>query len=396
MCGERWKMYLQDKDFDLFHVAGKEELQFVPDALSRLCVNHITPPPTLADKSIVALRPVMNLPQNVYDRVADIHNSLRGHVGLKLCKHRFEEIREQRLKDGLAPEDAIPDRMIKEFLRQCPYCQITNRLRLPIKAHRFTCASYNPFEVLHLDHIGPLTKDAHDNEYILVIIDAFSRWVELFPTKSTTAAETASVMLKHISRFGSPEVIHTDQGPAFHNELVQELLRLSGIEQSFATAYSSEENGIVERANQEILRHLCALLFDSRVHDKWSFEQLPLVQRILNTVEKTSTGITPADLILTHSIRLTSHIMSPVNSHIDSSDTSLSDRRDEWISRQHTLLVVAKENQLQTDQHKVVENDAEITDYPPMGHSNKLLPKHRGPYQVRGRKQSISRQVDPN
>ena len=41
----------------------------------------------------------------------------------------------------------------------------------------------NEQEMLHLDHIGPLTKDAHGNEYILVIIDAFSRWVELFPTK---------------------------------------------------------------------------------------------------------------------------------------------------------------------------------------------------------------------
>ena len=29
----RWKMHLHDKDFALF--------QFVPDALSRLCVNHI-------------------------------------------------------------------------------------------------------------------------------------------------------------------------------------------------------------------------------------------------------------------------------------------------------------------------------------------------------------------
>jgi hypothetical protein len=55
----RWKMYLQDKDFNLYHVAGKEEHQFVPDALSRLCVNHIPPPPSLADRSIVALRPVM-------------------------------------------------------------------------------------------------------------------------------------------------------------------------------------------------------------------------------------------------------------------------------------------------------------------------------------------------
>ena len=102
--------------------------------------------------------------------------------------------------------------------------------------------------------------------------------------------------------------------------LITELTRLCGIEHSFATAYSSEENGIVERANQEVLRHLRAFLFGSRVHDKWSFEQLPLVQRIMNTVEKTSTGVTPADLILSHSIRLSSHIMTPIGD-VDSSDT---------------------------------------------------------------------------
>ena len=122
--------------------------------------------------------------------------------------------------------------------------------------------------MLHLDHIGPLTKDANVNECILVVIDAFSIWIELFPTKSTTSIETASAILNHIDRFGTPEVIHTDQGPAFHNDLITELTRLCGMEHSLATAYSSEENGIVERANQEVLRHLRALLFDSRVHDK--------------------------------------------------------------------------------------------------------------------------------
>ena len=52
------------------------------------------------------------------------------------------------------------------------------------------------------------------------------------------------------------------------------------------------------------MRHLRAILFDARVHDKWSYEQLPMVQRIMNTVEKNSTGVTSAELVLNNSIRL--------------------------------------------------------------------------------------------
>ena len=92
---------------------------------------------------------------------------------------------------------------------------------------------------------------------------------------------------------------------------------------------------------------MLSLLFDSRLHDKWSFEQLPLVQRIMNTVEKTSIGVTPAELTLSHSIRLSSHILTPVQRNDEcSSDISLSSRLDEWISRQHTLLLVTQEHQL--------------------------------------------------
>ena len=47
------------------------------------------------------------------------------------------------------------------------------------------------------------------------------------------------------------------------------------------------------------VRHLRAILFDARVHDNWSYEQLSIVQRIMNTIEKTATGVTPAELILT-------------------------------------------------------------------------------------------------
>ena len=92
-------------------------------------------------------------------------------------------------------------------------------------------------------------------------------------------------MIQHFGRFGTPEVVHTDRGAAFHSELIAKLLRVAGTKQSLITAHSKEENAIVERANKEVLRHLNALLFDACVHDKWSFEQLPIVQRIMNAVE---------------------------------------------------------------------------------------------------------------
>ena len=65
--------------------------------------------------------------------------------------------------------------------------------------------------------------------FILVLIDAF-------PTKTTTALESASCIFRHMGRFGTPEVVHTDRGIAFHNELVSELLRMTGTERLLTQA----------------------------------------------------------------------------------------------------------------------------------------------------------------
>ena len=46
---------------------------------------------------------------------------------------------------------------------------------------------------------------------------------------------------------------------------------------------------------REPIRRSSDILFDKRVYNKWSFEELPLVQRIMNTVEKTATGVTPVE-----------------------------------------------------------------------------------------------------
>jgi len=69
-----------------------------------------------------------------------------------------------------------------------------------------------------------------------------------------------------------------------------------------------------------------------------------------------------------------------------------------WILGQNTLIKVTREKQSKTDHHALVEYDPAVTEYPinsymlftpPVGRSDKLLPRHRGPYQMLEKSHSI-------
>jgi len=91
--------------------------------------------------------------------------------------------------------------------------------------------------------------------------------------------------------------------------------------------------------------------------------------------------------------------MTPVAREGEPANIALAGRMEGWIERQHTLLIAAQENQHRADQHRLVLHDPDdITEYtinsyvlytPPTGRDNKLVPKHKGPYQVVGREMSI-------
>ena len=65
----------------------------------------------------------------------------------------------------------------------------------------------------------------------------------------------------------------------------------------FTTAGSKQENAIVERANREVMRHLRNIIMDRRAMEEWS-RYLPFVQRILNTMVHSSTGVKPCSIVL--------------------------------------------------------------------------------------------------
>jgi hypothetical protein len=58
-------------------------------------------------------------------------------------------------------------------------------------------------EVLNIDTIGPVTRDADENCYILVVINCFTMFVELYPVGDTFALPCARALLSHVCRYGS-------------------------------------------------------------------------------------------------------------------------------------------------------------------------------------------------
>ncbi len=112
---------------------------------------------------------------------------------------------------------------------------------------------------MNIDTIGPVARDSADNCYILVVIDCFTRFVELYPVSDTSALPCARALLSHVCRYGTPMTIRSDRGTQFVNGIIKELLSLLKVEHEVSLAYSKEHNAIVERANREVMRHLTAV-----------------------------------------------------------------------------------------------------------------------------------------
>jgi transposase InsO family protein len=138
---------------------------------------------------------------------------------------------------------------------------------------------------LCIDTIGELPESGPPGGYkfVLVVLDTFTRWVELYPLRSTGAIEAAEALLDHFCRYGEPNDLQSDRGNQFVNSLIEAITARAGIHQALSFAYSKQENGRVERANKEVYRYLNALLFHHRVRAHWHKYLPSFVRRIMNT-----------------------------------------------------------------------------------------------------------------
>jgi transposase InsO family protein len=130
-------------------------------------------------------------------------------------------------------------------------------------------------QIAAVDIVGPFPDSPNGNRYILVAMDYFTRWAEVYAIPNQEASTVAEKLVNEFFlRFSPPEQLHSDQGRQFESSLMKEICRLLGIHKSRTTPYHPQSDGLVERFNRTLLSMLAT---SSREHPSTWESHLPKV-----------------------------------------------------------------------------------------------------------------------
>ena len=194
------------------------------------------------------------------------------------------------------------DRDVAMFCRSCLHCVRVRGGKVVPRPWLDTPRATERNQILHFDYMEvrkPEALTADKLKYVLVLMDGFSRFVELVPTASATAAATADALLAWFGRYGVVRQWVSDQGTHFLNEVMERLAGRLGVQHRFTATYAPWSNGQVERVNREIREILTTLRLETRLtEDQWP-NLLPVVTSVLNnTPTAVLNGIAPRTAFL--------------------------------------------------------------------------------------------------
>ena len=170
-------------------------------------------------------------------------------------------------------------------------------------------STYQPHERINIDTLELNQPDKHGNIAVIVVIDTFTRWIELYPIQDHTEEVAALKILEHFGRYGAPREILTDRGSQFANKLVKRVCHSYGtIYTKTPIAHSHQHNAKVENANRQVLKSLRAFILDERVMDDWT-RALPAVQFIFNTTKHRDIGYSSAELLFGPALNINRFVM---------------------------------------------------------------------------------------
>jgi transposase InsO family protein len=127
---------------------------------------------------------------------------------------------------------------VVNFVRSCPFCQKSRVTVRDAPAPEVRVIEvYEPFGEVLVDFMTKLPKDDAGNVNILVVVDNFTKFVELFPVPDLLAETTAACLLQVFSRYGPIRRIRSDRGSQFTGSLCSKLCELAGCQQVLTVGY---------------------------------------------------------------------------------------------------------------------------------------------------------------
>ena len=222
------------------------------------------------------------VPKTLRDKVVRLAHE--GHQGIVKTKYR---LRSKVWWPGM-------DKDVEQLCKVCHGCQVTSRYDPPEPMSRVLPPSA-PWHDCSADLLGPLPN----GESILVLVDYFSRFVEVAILKSTTSAKIIEAISPVFARFGVPFSLRTDNGPQFVSGEFEAFLRIYGVEHRTTTPLWPAANGEVERQNRSLLKCLQIAHLEKK---NWRSELISWLTAYRSTPQVT-TGATPFSLMFGREMR---------------------------------------------------------------------------------------------
>ena len=222
------------------------------------------------------------VPCKLRKRVIDLAHE--GHQGVVKSKQR---LRSKVWWPGI-------DSDIERRCKICHGCQLVSRPCVPEPLRR-TRLPKRPWQTPAVDMLGP----SPSGHYLLVLVDYFSRFVEVSIMKSVTSELVIRELEKIFAVHGNPESLKTDNGSQFISNECSSFLKENDIYHLTSTPFWLQANGEVERQNRSLLKAIKIAHVETK---DWKREMLKFLQAYRSTPHST-TGVSPAELLLTRKIR---------------------------------------------------------------------------------------------
>ena len=247
-----------------------------------------------ADKNTVSRATQLGDTEQIYSEaqqkafIEECHNDADGHMGTTQTLCRLKE------RDLWWPNQAAT---VHKYVQACDLCQnVRGDLRTQLTKRYAPLHRSAGMIEWTIDHMTDLPESEHGFHHVLVIIDSFTRFVWLIPTKTVNTQEVVEALYSLMCRFGIPTQLRSDNHKAFTSkQLAIHLAKLLKFNPFFTIPYDPETHALVERANREVVRHLRALTFRDTPAN-WP-QMLPLVERIMNSSISFATGFAPYALV---------------------------------------------------------------------------------------------------